>query len=65
MEKNEYSTSDIHFAAYIQALDIPLKITDNVKQEKRKVLFVFDLPKDKIDTLKSECFGGSGEVKVQ
>lgn len=61
----EYSTSDIHFGSYLIALDIPLKRTDIEENGKRKVIFVFDVPKNNLVTLKNDYFGGKGTVKVQ
>ena len=60
----EYSSSDIYFAAYLCALDFPLKQTER-EGDKKKVVFVFDIPKKDLNKIKTDFFGGSGTVKVQ
>ncbi len=65
IDKTEYATSDIHFSAFIMAMDIQLKRTDIEQNGKRKVVFVFDIPKTDLTNLKNDFFGGKGVVKVQ
>lgn len=64
-EKTEYFTSDIHFSAFLLSLDYQLKRTDIENNGKRKVVFVFDIPKNDLTILKNDYFGGKGMVKVQ
>lgn len=63
-----YSTSDLYFAAYLRALDIPFEGTqDEVNSNangKNKVIFVFRVQKKSINRLKRDFFGGNGTVKA-
>ena len=64
-EPTEYRTSDIYFAAYICASGWDLKKTELEDTNKKKVIFIFDVPKKELQTLKTDFFGGAGQVKVQ
>jgi len=63
-----YATSDIYFAAYLGALDIPLELAEP-KEDRgsghKKMIFHFKVPSKDIQRLKSSFFGGAGTVKVQ
>lgn len=60
-----YETSDIYFAAYMNALGHQLSGTKKVEDSgKMKTVFVFELPDDEIESLKTGFFGGLGEVKA-
>ncbi len=66
-EFTRYSTSDIYFAAYLGALDIPLetaepKIEDGTNH--KKMVFVFKVPVRDMARLKSSYFGSTGNVKA-
>lgn len=63
-EKVRYTTSDIYFAAFMAALDIPLECTENEFSEsgKKKVVFVFRIPKNHREQLKKLFFSGTGTV---
>lgn len=60
-----YKTSDIYFASYLSALDIPLESTEheeNGDSKRKKVIFVFKVPTKDLQHLKSSFFGGTGTV---
>jgi len=70
MENDEefifYKTSDIYFASYLCALDIPLERTEPEEDGgKKKVLFIFKVPTKDMARLKASFFGGTGTVKAQ
>jgi hypothetical protein len=62
-----YKTSDIHFSAYLGALDVPLVNTEREESGdgRTKVMFVFKVPTSNLRQLKAQFFGGTGTVKVQ
>lgn len=60
-----YKTSDIYFAAYLCAVDITLKKTEHEDENKKKVVFVFDVLKKDLQQHKTNFFGGGGQVKAQ
>jgi hypothetical protein len=62
-----YRTSDIHFAAFLGALDVPLVNTEREDSGdgRTKVMFVFKVPANNLRQLKAQFFGGTGTVKVQ
>lgn len=67
MEFTTYKTSDIYFSAYLMALDFKLSMTEEEKDEitgKRKLYFIFELPKIQQARIKADYFGGSGTVKA-
>jgi len=64
-EFTHYKTSDIYFAAYLSALDIPLESTEheeNGDSKRKKVIFIFKVPVKDLQHLKSSFFGGTGTV---
>lgn len=61
----EYRSSDIYFCAYICALGNQLKRTEVEDENKKKVIFVFDIPKKDLQGLKTSFFGGAGQVNAQ
>lgn len=70
MEENRstlYRTSDIHFGAYLSALDVPLLTTERERSEsgRSKVIFVFKMPQKDVDRFKALYFGGSGTVHAR
>jgi len=64
-----YSTTDIYFAAYLCALDVPLVRTEKDDESKasrwKRLTFVFTVPHKDIEHLKASFFGGSGTVKAK
>ena len=62
-----YRTPDIHFAAYLCALDFELVTTeeDVGKDEGRKLVFVFKVAKIDLGRVKASFFGGHGTVKAR
>lgn len=63
-----YATSDIYFAAYLGALDIPLELAEPKEDRNsghKKMIFHFKVPHKDLQHLKSSFFGGSGTVKIQ
>jgi len=62
-----YRTSDIHFASFLGALDVPLVNTEREESGdgRTKVMFVFRVPSSSLRQLKAQYFGGTGTVKVQ
>jgi len=61
-----YRTSDIYFASYLCAVEVVLETTERETVDDRsKVVFVFRVPKNKIDRLRAGFFGGHATVKVQ
>lgn len=60
-----YETSDIYFAAFLNALGHGLKTTNRYEEKgKEKTKFVFELPESQVEKLKASFFGGTGEVKA-
>ena len=60
-----YRTSDLYFSSYLCAIDLRLETTEkDDKDGKRKVIFVFSVPKKDLDRLKAGYFGGSATVKA-
>lgn len=62
-----YRTSDIYFAAFLCALDVSLQSTEKSQNSSGndKVMFVFSIPKTKLNPLKTSYFSGTGTVKCQ
>lgn len=66
-EFTRYATSDIYFASYLGALDIPLelaepKVDDDTNH--KKMVFIFKVPVKDMARLKSSYFSGTGTVKA-
>jgi len=61
-----YRTSDIYFSAYLSALDICLDRTESQDNDvgKKKIIFVFRVPRQDLNRLKASFFGGTGTVKA-
>lgn len=61
-----YRTSDIYFAAYLCAVDIPMETTEIDKtSSNRKIVFIFRIPSKKdLERLKAGFFGGSANVQA-
>lgn len=61
-----YRTSDIYFAAYLCAVDIPMETTEVDKNSSnRKIIFIFRIPSKKdLERLKAGFFGGSANVQA-
>lgn len=58
--ENEYRTSDLYFAAYLQVAGVPM-----IRHERNgsgKVTFIFDASVSNIPELKNAWFGLSGKV---
>lgn len=62
-----YSTSDIYFASYLCAIDIPMIETRSEDNDNggKKIFFIFKVPKSNLNRLKAGYFGGSATVKVK
>lgn len=62
-----YRTSDIYFSAYLCSLDFPLETAESQKTDNgnKKVVFVFNIPEDKLSRVKASYFGGTGTVKAR
>lgn len=62
-----YRTSDIYFAAFLCAIDFPLKTTETTSTADggRKVVFVFAIPDAELSKAKALYFGGTGTVKAR
>lgn len=61
-----YRTSDLYFASYLCALDIPLATSESEGNvDSHKVMFVFKIPQDDLNRLKASYFGGSGTVHAR
>jgi hypothetical protein len=58
--QKDFRTSDLYFAAYLKALDIPLLSSAKVG---KRTFFVFDKVED-IRDIKNEYFSGSGTVSA-
>ena len=67
-EKILYRSSDIHFAAFLAAMDICLIDTEAEKSDNnsgKKVFFVFKIENSTLRRLKASYFGGHATVNVQ
>ena len=63
-----YRTSDIYFAAFLCAIDIPLITTETEKSDNKmhkKMVFVFKAQVKDVPRFKSLYFGGRATVNVQ
>lgn len=61
-----YRTSDIYFAAYLSALDVPLVGSEwNTDRERPYKVFVFKVKGADLERFKSGFFGNSGTVRVR
>ena len=60
-----YRTSDLYFASYLCALDIPLATSESDANDSRKVIFVFKMPGEDLGRLKASYFGGTGTVHAR
>ena len=61
-----YRTSDLYFAAFLCAIDVPLFSTEEEQDNgSRKVVFVFKALEKDIRHCKALYFGGSGTVKAR
>jgi len=58
--ENEFRTSDLYFAAYLQVAGVQMVRTD--KNGSGKVSFIFDPSISNIEELKNAWFGQSGKV---
>ena len=58
---NEFRSSDLYFAAYLQTAGVELKRTDR-QPDSGKVFFVFDGEVSNIEELKAAWFNNSGKV---
>lgn len=57
---NEYRTSDLYFAAYLQVAGVTMLRPE--RSGSGKVSFVFDTSVSNVDSLKNAWFSGSGKV---
>lgn len=67
IEYTIYKTSDIYFSAYLVALDFKMLNTEEEIDEttnRKKLFFVFELPKMQQTLIKSGYFNGSGTIKA-
>ena len=61
-----YHTPDIHFAAYLIALDVHMVNSEaEMINGKKRVTFYFSISKAHINNFKNQYFGGSGTVKAK
>ena len=61
-----YRTSDIHFAAFLCSLDVPMKATeDEIGSGKPKKVFVFEMRDADKQRMKTLYFSGTGTVKAR
>lgn len=60
---NEYNTTDLYFAAYLQAASVPMIRTD--RRGNGRLVFVFDSTMSNIEELKTAWFNQSGKVSAQ
>jgi hypothetical protein len=61
-----YRTSDIHFAAFLCSLDIPMKATEDDKRgDKPKKVFIFEMKETDKQRMKTLYFSGTGTVKAR
>lgn len=58
--ENEFRTSDLYFAAYLQVAGVPMVRTE--KNGSGKVTFVFDSSVSNTEELKNAWFGHTGRV---
>ncbi len=58
--ENEFRTSDLYFAAYLQVAGVPMVRTD--KNGNGKVSFIFDTSIANLDELRNGWFGQTGKV---
>jgi hypothetical protein len=58
----EFRTSDLYFAAYLQVAGVPMTKTD--RNGNGKVSFVFDTSVSNIEELKQAWFNRSGRVEA-
>lgn len=60
------STNDIYFAGYVMAKGNQLATTEKKTENgKTKTIFVFNIEIENFDKMKSDFFGGTGEVNAQ
>lgn len=57
---DEFRTSDLYFAAYLQAAGVPMSRTE--RNGNGKVSFIFDISVSNIEELKRAWFNRSGRV---
>lgn len=67
MEKKTtlYRTSDLYFSAFLCALDVPLTASERDRNDANKVVFVFSMPEEDLNRMKTLYFGGAGTVKAR
>jgi len=62
-ENNEYPTSDLYFAAFLQTVGVPMIRTD--RQGTGRLTFVFDTSVVNLQELKTAWVNQSGKVSAQ
>ena len=62
-----YRSSDLYFSAFLCALELPMIGTEEeaLPQNRKKVYFVFKIPKKDLRRLKMDYFGGTGKVRAK
>ena len=65
-----YKTSDIYFAAYLCAVDVPLQASEwesvnRDDRKDRKLVWVFKVQEGSIGKLRASFFSGNGTVKAR
>jgi hypothetical protein len=65
-----YKTSDIYFASFLCALDVPLQASEweTLSRDGRpdkKLVWVFKIPEGAIGKLRAAYFSGNGTVKAR
>ena len=58
---NDFRTSDLYFAAYLQTAGVEMKRTER-SNEGGKIYFIFDTSISNIEELKSAWFSNTGKV---
>ena len=62
MKQNEYTTTDLYFAAYLHAAGVTMVRTD--KQGSGRLTFVFDSSMGNIEELKTAWFNQTGRISA-
>lgn len=60
--ESEYTTTDLYFAAYLQAAGVSMIRTD--KQGSGRLTFVFDTSTSNVEELKTAWFNQTGKVSA-
>lgn len=61
--RNEFTTPDLYFAAFLQASGLPMVRTE--RRQGNRIYFVFDTSKTDIEALKTGWFNNTATVPAQ